>query len=174
MKRYLLLCSGAAILATVSVASPGFITTLEQPGLKQALDAYGQARLDEAEDMFHAVALQGSPVAETMLGVIHGTARAEKPADPVSSALWYYRAAQKGYPQGQLMFGLLRAKGQGVAQDQEDALTWLLLASKVGDPAIAATAANEARALASSLPEATVQAATAAALDWRPIRPVTR
>ena len=92
------------------------------------------------------LAVQGSPVAETILGGM--AARGQGiPANPATAAAWWLRAAQRGYAPAQIAFARALADGRGVTQDPAQAWLWATRALNTAE----APVAEQARALAASL-----------------------
>jgi TPR repeat protein len=68
----------------------------------------------------------GEPKAMTAYGIFLASA---KPALPAQAARWFRKAAEQNEPEGQYLYALSLAKGEGVLEDRELACEWALRAS---------------------------------------------
>jgi uncharacterized protein len=168
MKRLAVFCLCVAALATVSLARPSLDDQAQSARLTDAMRAYEAGDYARAQNLFRVMALNGSPAAETMLGVMTRDGLGV-PRDAQAAAMWFYKAALKGYPQGQLAFGALRASGRGVMANPQDAYVWLRLAQSAGDAVIAAEAARLSSGLRRTLSSGQTQEAEARVRTWRPM-----
>ncbi len=120
-----------AITATKLGAGLGLLlafTTAAQAGYDQGLAAFGQGQFEVAIEEFRALAEEGHPGAEFMLGVMYfnGTG---VPQDSKAAAIFFYQAAQQGDASAQLALGSIFIRGVGVWQDLIQAHIWLSLAA---------------------------------------------
>ena len=112
---------------------------------EQGLAAFGNGEFSEAIDEFRALAEQGHPGAQFMLGVMHFNGSGV-PQDNRVAAIFFYQAAQQGEAGAQLALGSIFIRGVGVFQDLVQAETWLSLAAinSTGELQIQAVALRDA------------------------------
>jgi hypothetical protein len=73
--------------------------------------------------------------AETQFGLGLKFATSGDDGDYVHAAKWYGKAAAQNHPLAQFNLGMMYARGQGVAQNDGEAVTWIRRAAEGGDAA---------------------------------------
>ncbi len=88
-----------------------------------------------------------------------------KPANETKGQQWMLRAANKGHPAAQSWVGLIALKGSAqIAKDEQQGLTWLLLAQEAGD----LTASVMLKKMATQFTPAMLAQAQQQASSWSP------
>jgi localization factor PodJL len=82
------------------------------------------------------------------------------------AALWYRMAAEQGHRDAQYNLGGLYARARGVPPNLGQAYKWFSLAAAAGD----ADAAAVLERLTSRMTPSEIEAAKAAAADWKPCK----
>lgn len=160
MLRLLLLL---LIAAPAAAAPPPWTLPVLAEGLAaHQRGDYGRARTD-----FTRLAIQGSAIAETMLGVMAARGQGKR-ADAATAATWWLRAANRGYAPAQLALAEAFMRGEGVARDPGSAWVWAQLAGVHGDGPTAARARVLAARIQSGLDAATLAKLDKRRLAWRP------
>jgi uncharacterized protein len=156
-----ILCAG--LLASAPVAA-------ETPWTRQyaaAMKAYEAGDYKTARAAFQKLADFGSPAAEAMLGHMYLNGLGVPKRDGVA-AVWFFRAAQKGYVNAQLTVGSMFATGNGFSKNLKRAYFWYEVARLRGDARMAALAADYQKKLTPKLTRADIEDVLADARDWRP------
>jgi TPR repeat protein len=100
------------------------------------VSAYERGDYETAYKEFKTFAEQGSPHAQSCLGVMYVKGQGV-PQDDAEALKWFHRAANQGVATAQYNLGLMYANGQGVAQGYAEAMTWYRKAAEQGkSPAI--------------------------------------
>jgi len=86
----------------------------------------------EAFKWFRLAAEQGSPMAQSNLGLMYDNGLGV-PQDYSEAIRWYGLAAEQGVPEAQTNLGLMYDKPHGVPQDYVQAHMWYNLAGASGD-----------------------------------------
>lgn len=100
-----------------------------------AVVAYGLGKFSPAHREFLALAERGHTGAEFMLGAMRFYGKGV-PRNDALAAVWFFKAAIKGDPSGQLAFGSLHIRGLGVHQDLVKAYGWLTVAAHHAIPGL--------------------------------------
>lgn len=136
-------------LAIVLMVSAGVL----QGGLLQnGLDAHGRGDFAAARAALKPLAVQGSAVAETLLGGMAARGQGTK-ASAASAVAWWWRAANRGYAPAQLALARALADGRGVSADKGQAWLWARRAVEAGG-AVGAQAAVLVKRLEEEVSEA--------------------
>ena len=135
--------------------------------LPEALAAYNAHRDADALVAFRALAFMDSAIAETMLGAMYANGRAGR-VDPMTAAAYWLRAAERGYPPGQIALARALAAGRGIAADPGAAYGWALIAAARGEGAAHEEALALAAALRRRLPATEAARRMKIAAEWRP------
>lgn len=98
-------------------------------GLDQGITAYEDEEFELAIAELLPLARSGNQQAMTWLGKTY----AEGLDKPALALPWYLKAAQSGVAEAQVRLAELYAEGQGVEQDEEEALVWFGKAAEQGD-----------------------------------------
>jgi TPR repeat protein len=133
----------------------------------QAMSAYEAGDYDAAHAGFQRLADFGSPAAEAMLGHIYLNGLGVPKKEGVA-AVWYFRSAQKGYVNAQLMVGSMFATGRGFKQHLPRAYFWYEVARLHGDNKVAALAASYQKQLETKISVAAKTDIQTDARSWRP------
>ena len=103
----------------------------EQEAFALASAAYRQGRFTDAIQAFRALAEQGIPRAQTVLGIMYAFGEGV-PQDRGEAARWYRQAADHGYPPAQFNLGLLYLEGNPLPRSKRLATEWLKKAAIAG------------------------------------------
>jgi uncharacterized protein len=167
LRKHLL--GAITILGFWSVVAPASVcakTTWTQQ-YAEAMTAYKAGDYAGARSGFQALADFGSPAAEAMLGHMYLNGLGVPKRQGVA-AVWYYRAAQKGYVNAQLALGSMFATGIGFRQDVPAGYFWLEVARQRGEPNVASLALKYQLALEAKLSAVQIADAVEKARTWRP------
>lgn len=145
------------------------LTTAAHAGYDQGLAAFGEGRFDVAIKEFRALAEEGHPGAEFMLGVMYFNGSGV-PQDSQVAAIFFYQAAQQGEPGAQLALGSIFIRGVGVWQDLIQAHTWLSLAAINGPSELQSNAIALRDATKLLMTPDEIAEAQRAVAAWRPSR----
>ncbi|MFM8617381.1 MAG: lipase maturation factor family protein [Opitutaceae bacterium] len=74
----------------------------------------------------------GNPEAQSRLGVWHAGGQEGLPRNSAQAALWFQRAAEQGFAEGQFNLAVLLTNGDGVARDLAAAAAWCRRAAEQG------------------------------------------
>ncbi len=122
----------AAALAVAPVlALAGVNQAMAEPSFDEAQTAYEQKDFDAAYRMLSALAVDGNPDAQNLLGVMYENSDGVA-LDFAKAAAWYERAARQGHAEAQLNLGVLFENGEGVPRSQERAAYWYSKAAENG------------------------------------------
>jgi len=124
-----------ALIILLSISAVIFQSQSARADFNSAVVAYGLGKFLSARSDFLALAEKGHAGAEFMLGVMRFYGKGVPPDDALA-AIWFYKAAIKGNPTGQLAFGSLHIRGLGVRQDLVKAYGWLTVASNQAIPGL--------------------------------------
>lgn len=133
----------------------------------QAMASFQQGDYTHAREGFQKLADFGSPAAETMLGHIYLNGLGV-PKKPGVAAVWYFRAAQKGYVSAQLTVGSMFASGNGFHRNIPLAYFWYEVARLRGGADVAGLAKSYQERLEPKLSAAERQQVLQDARNWRP------
>jgi uncharacterized protein len=156
-----ILCAGPMATAPATAATPW---TWQYANSMAAFEAgdYATARAG-----FQKLADFGSPAAEAMLGHMYLNGLGVPKREGVA-AVWFFRAAQKGYVNAQLTVGSMFASGNGFSKNLPRAYFWYEVARLRGDAKMAALAEGFQQKLRPNMTRAEITEAQAEARDWRP------
>ncbi len=154
-------------LGCVSVPQSMHASTTWTQQYATAMAAFRAGDYGTARTGFQRLADFGSPAAEAMLGHIYLNGLGVPKREGVA-AVWYFRAAQKGYVNAQLTVGSMFASGRGFEQNLPRAYFWYEVARLRGEDRVSVLAVSFQKQLASKLSKADVQDAISDAKDWRP------
>ena len=164
--RFLYLLAVTALTAMPAVAhtsGPGWAAAT----LSDGLESYRSGNFGAARAAFRALADHDSAIGETMLGVIYARGQGVG-ADPATAAIFYMRAADRGYAPAQLAFAEALASGQGIGRDGAAACLWARLAQQRGDARLAKAAAALADRLEVTLTPGEREKLDRRLTGWRP------
>jgi uncharacterized protein len=102
-------------------------------GWEEGLAAYDRKEYRVAYAEFMALAQQGVPAAQNILGVM-AEAGQGMPVDYAQARTWYIQAANQGLAAAQNNLGLMYLHGRGVPQDYALAVDWFRKAAEQGLP----------------------------------------
>ena len=134
--------------------------------MRSSLDAYRNGDYRAARRGFKRLAMHGSAVAETMLGMIYAEGKGVAGNNAVSTA-YFYRAADRGYGPAQVALSDAYVMGRGIGADVKRACFWAMLAARGSDSAAAEGAERETR-LCALLDPAARGRIRRNVDDWRP------
>lgn len=137
--------------------------------LRQGIAALGRADYVRASAILIPLAEQGSPDAQSYLGLLYATGRGV-PQNYTEAAHWYLRAAEQGHATAQYFLGLLYDKGHGVERDVVEAHKWLTLSTARSHRKVRDDRVRIRDAIASKMTRGEIARSRAAALNWIPRR----
>jgi uncharacterized protein len=131
-----------ALLLLLLLASPAVAQEPPPPpSLAAGVAAYAAGDARRAGVALRTASAQGSPVADTLLGVMAARG-AGAPADLATAAGWFTRAARRRYAPAQLALADAYARGRGVPRDPVMAERLARAAAAQGQPGAAALLAS--------------------------------
>lgn len=163
MRILIALC--LAVISAPVAASPSPNWAAQR--LQAAVTAYQNEDYRVARHYFRRLAIHGSAIAETMLGVMYANGNGVR-ANQATAAGYFFRAAGRGYGPAQIALADAFAAGRGVAPDAGEAYFWARLAA-MGRDAVAKPQ-GEARAaqLLPLLGPGTIERQERRVRQWRP------
>jgi hypothetical protein len=99
--------------------------------MEDAEKTYKQGDYKTAYRLIKPLAEQGSPKAQTRLGILYFKGQGV-PQDYAEAAKWYRKAADQGIDGAQFSLGVMYFAGKGVPQDFAEAARWLRKAADQG------------------------------------------
>lgn len=169
---------GLTIRLVAAVAGIVFAACIAGPAradFESAVAAYEAGDYAAAIAEFRRESERGQAAAEFMLGVIYfygrGVARDNGMArDDGIAAVWFHKAAGKGYAGAQLAYGSLHVRGVGVRRDPFAAYFWLTLAGDSGIAGLQQQAIVLRDDAARTLTPSEIERAQRQAGRWKPTR----
>lgn len=134
--------------------------------LRFAKMTYMAGDVTHALQHFDALARQGVPEAQTAMGKMNLSGES-MPRHPGIAAIWFYKAAQAGDPEAQLMLANQFAAGVGISKDMEQAYLWARLAQERGNDSVTAAADDVVSLALAELPAGTLTKLDADVRAWR-------
>ena len=124
-----------ALIILLTISAVFFLSQRARADFNSAVVSYDLGKFYSARNDFLALAEIGHAGAEFMLGVMRFYGKGVPPDDAMA-AIWFYKAAIKGNPNGQLAFGSLHIRGLGLRQDLVKAYGWLSVAANQAIPGL--------------------------------------